>query len=139
MLLSEDSLFVVNNFSFQNIRGTKVDTITFDTSQKEAIDMDSNGKIFICEEAENGGLNKMYSLNLPQALSSCFPENSSVSVVRKGDCIELKNASEAPIKTEIYSYAGKFLDTIILNASYNYPIKNSNPLIFRSKDFAVLK
>ena len=139
MLLSEDSLFVVNNFSDQNFQGTSVDTITFDKSQKEAIYMDGNGKVFISEEAENGGSNYMFSLNLAQVLKTYIPQNTSITIARKTDYIELKNSTKEAITIQVFAYDGKLIDTIILRDQYQYKIKNSNPLIFRSEKFAVLK
>jgi hypothetical protein len=139
MLLSEDSLFVINNFSDQTFQGTSVDTITFDKSQKEAIYMDENGKVFISEEAEHGGSNYMFSLNLAQVLKTYIPQNTSVTVVRKTEYIELTNSTKEPITIQVYTYDGKLVDTIILRNRYKYKLNNSNPLIFRSEKFAVLK
>jgi hypothetical protein len=97
LLLSENTLFVINNFFIQDVQGTSVDAITYEGTQKEAIFMDGTGKVFICDEAENSNSNNMYSLNLPQVLGTSSHKNSSVKITRKKHHIKLKNSSKESI------------------------------------------
>lgn len=109
ILQSEKVLYVVNNFTEQNPEGSSMDSITFLKSQKEAVTMDNNGKVYIAEEAETGGDNFVYSFDLPKVLAQSEKSKPFATVNRKMNNLEITYPNNQLVQFSIYSVAGKLI------------------------------
>lgn len=125
LLQSEDVIYVVNDFTESNPSGTSIDSITFSSSQKEAVTMDNNGKVYIAEEAEMGGDNFVYSFNLPKVLGQYSRPKNLAKINRTNDQLNISYPMTKAVSLTIYLangqtfYKGRFTQNTTVSVPDN--------------------